>query len=233
MWFGDVLAVIPFPPSAAAGASPSRWRLHGRSLPSHLAGAVRGSTIRLALLAADEDDLDDSDWLEGTFPRSRPGDWWALFTAARPLGTFLGQLCRYGFMSDGVELVVVLDPFCPLVPSSHLDAVVALARADPGSVVVAYRPMTDTVKSLVGDRIDSTVDRDRLRLLSSPLVLPMALVLQLNARGALAGCHDTVSLVDLLRAEGARLVWSAAPVEGRRIHDVASLAVLESLTEPG
>jgi 2-C-methyl-D-erythritol 4-phosphate cytidylyltransferase len=123
--------------------------------------------------------------------------------------------------------VLVHDPCCPLVPPPHLAEVLAHARQAPSEVVVSTRPMTDTVKSVVDGFVRATVDRDHLRVLSSPVTLPVGL---LGGLPDLARIADLEGLLDALRAWGAPVRWVTAPPGGRRIGSAADVAVLETLS---
>lgn len=127
--------------------------------------------------------------------------------------------------------VLVHDPMCPLVPASYLREVLSRAEADPAAVLMATRPMTDTVKSLVDGAVQATVDRDLLRVLSSPMVAPVEVLCDLAASGRLGGCADFTDVLDLVRETGTEVSWLLAPPMGRRVSSAASVAVLECLTE--
>jgi 2-C-methyl-D-erythritol 4-phosphate cytidylyltransferase len=134
---------------------------------------------------------------------------------------------------EAPRLLVVHDPRCPLVPAAFVRDVVAQALERPRVVLAATRPMTDTVKSVVDGVVRVTVDRDRLVVLASPLALPVT-VLELLARGpALAACTDVEDLVSSVREAGVSVQWVPAPSLAWRVDDVASVSVLESVTDAG
>jgi 2-C-methyl-D-erythritol 4-phosphate cytidylyltransferase len=141
-------------------------------------------------------------------------------------GSSLGAVLA-GEVLAGAACVLVHDPCCPLVPPSHLAEVLAQARQTPSEVVVSTRPMTDTVKSVVDGFVHATVDRDHLRVLSSPVALPAAL---LRGLPYLARIADLSELLDALRAVGAPVHWVTAPPSGRRIGSAADVAVLAALS---
>ena len=64
--------------------------------------------------------------------------------------------------SGRARVSLVHDPLCPLASAAFLAAVRAEAAADPGLSVAAYRPVTDTVKTVVDEVIHGTVDREGL-----------------------------------------------------------------------
>src|SRR4051794_14234247 len=75
--------------------------------------------------------------------------------------------------------LVLHDPLCPLTPVDFIAA--AVERADESdAVVVGYRPVTDTVKHATGGVLGETVDRNDLRAVTSPIVLPAAVLARLD-----------------------------------------------------
>lgn len=215
-----VLAAVP----PGSGRPVASVQLQGHPLFVHAARAVQrlagpsavvsaprgGRAAVVAALAAEG--LEDMHVMEG-------GD---------TLGQVLGSLLDHALL-DGV--VLVHDPRCPLVPVSALDDAMSLARSDRGAVIAASRPMTDTVKSVVDGVVQATVDRDRLRVVTSPVVLPAALLRDLADTGCLARCADIEHLLEAARAAGAPVLWTAADSIGRRVGDAAAVSVLECLTE--
>lgn len=120
--------------------------------------------------------------------------------------------------------LLVHDPLCPLTPADFLAAAAALC-VESGTVVVGYRPVTDTVKRRAGGSLGETVDRSGLRAVASPVVVPAAVLAGLDGL-------DTADLPRLV-AELATLgevTWLEAPPVGRRIVDEADLQVLEALS---
>ncbi|HET7070960.1 MAG TPA: hypothetical protein VFI40_09055 [Nocardioides sp.] len=122
------------------------------------------------------------------------------------------------------------DALCPTTPSHFLAACVRRVVAD-GVVVAGVLPVTDTVKEIVdtpdGPVVGATYDRNGLRELASPLVLPAEVVAGLadwlptdfrEALHLLRGAHE-VALVD-------------APTSARRVRALADLPGLEALTGP-
>jgi 2-C-methyl-D-erythritol 4-phosphate cytidylyltransferase len=134
---------------------------------------------------------------------------------------------------EAPRLLLVHDPRCPLVPAAFVRDVVAQSLERPHEVLAATRPMTDTVKSVVDGVVRRTVDRDRLVVLASPLALPVS-VLERLARGpGLDACTDVEDLVASVREAGVRVQWVPAPSLAWRVDDVASVSVLESVTDAG
>jgi 2-C-methyl-D-erythritol 4-phosphate cytidylyltransferase len=120
------------------------------------------------------------------------------------------------------------DALCPTTPPDFLAACVRRVVAD-GVVVAGVLPVTDTVKAVVdtpdGPVVGATYDRNGLRELASPLVLPAEVVAGLadwpptdfrEALHVLRGGHE-VALVE-------------APTSARRVRALADLPGLEALT---
>ena len=123
------------------------------------------------------------------------------------------------------EPVVLHDPLCPLTPPDFIAACVAAAG---DAVVVAVRPVTDTVKVVRDGYVGGTVDREDLLQVVSPVVLPPAVVAQLDGLPT----TDLALLVTAL-AERFPVVTAEAPATARRISAEDDLRLLEALTPPG
>lgn len=122
------------------------------------------------------------------------------------------------------EAVVLHDPLCPLTPASFIASCVERSAAED-AVVLGVRPVTDTVKEVLGGVVGATVDRSELRAVASPLVLPANVVAQLPGLPT----TDLAALADELRTRH-RLVLVEAPPEARRVNSEADVRVLEALT---
>lgn len=141
------------------------------------------------------------------------GDWWPSAVTGGPL------------------TVALHDPLCPLVPPSFLSACIeAVAGQSPDRpdtdrrAVVAFRPVTDTLKTVVDDRVVGTVDRDRLMIVASPVVFvhdPGAGPPPSADFGGLASWLRTAGQVELRRA----------PSLGRRVDDASAVDLLECMDE--
>ncbi len=92
--------------------------------------------------------------------------------------------------------------------------------------MVGFRPVTDTVKVVADDRVGQTLDRDDLRAITSPLVLPAQVVAQLDRRPA----TDLARAVADLAGAGHRVRLLEAPSEGRRVSSVEDVRILDALT---
>ncbi len=121
------------------------------------------------------------------------------------------------------EPVVLHDPLCPLTPPDFVAACVA--AASDGAVVVAVRPVTDTIKVVEDGYVGRTLDRDGLLQVVSPVVLPPAVVAALDGLPT----SDLAGLVALL-AETYPVVTLEAPPSARRVSGADDLRLLEALT---
>lgn len=120
--------------------------------------------------------------------------------------------------------LLIHEPLCPLAPASLLVDALALAETT-GQVVVGYRPVTDTVKVREGGRLGETVDRAGLRSVATPVVIPAAVLADLDA----LDMTDLAVLVDRL-ASRSPITWIEVPPLARRIVDEADLRILEALS---
>ncbi len=91
------------------------------------------------------------------------------------------------------EPFVFHDVLCPMAPASFIGACVARAVASD-AVVVAFRPVTDTVKVVADGFVGETVDRTNVKAVASPIVLPASAVAAL----AEFPSYDFVELVEAL-----------------------------------
>jgi 2-C-methyl-D-erythritol 4-phosphate cytidylyltransferase len=126
-----------------------------------------------------------------------------------------------------LELPLVLhDPLCPMTPPAFIAECMQRCVAED-AVVVGARPVTDTVKQVADGRLGSTVDRDGLVSVCSPVVLPARVVAELGGLPA----TDFVELVAGLRASY-DVVLADAPPTARRVAGDDDIAVLAAATEP-
>ncbi|WP_210650091.1 2-C-methyl-D-erythritol 4-phosphate cytidylyltransferase [Nocardioides sp. SYSU D00065] len=126
--------------------------------------------------------------------------------------------------------LLVHDALCPLAASDFLREVRTGAAARPYASVMAFRPVTDTVKTVVDSRIQGTIDREGLAALVSPAVIaPRVLKAALSADER-PPIDDFARLATWLRARGdVELV--RAPSLGRRVDDASSVNLLECVDE--
>ena len=121
--------------------------------------------------------------------------------------------------------LVIHDPLCPLTPSSFLREAVEVAL-ETDEVVVGVRPVTDTIKVDLGERLGETIDRSTLREVTSPLVLPARVVAGLTEMPT----GDLTSVLMLVSAGGVREL--EAPPLARRIRATEDIPLLEALGRP-
>lgn len=126
---------------------------------------------------------------------------------------------------DSAMTVVLHDPLCPLTPAAFIRDAIGVAAG--GAVAVGVRPVTDTIKTVAGDVVGETVDRDYLWTVTSPVVLPPTVVSALADEPDLT---DFAALVTSLREEF-EVVFVEAPSLGRRVEDVSALLLLEAFAE--
>ncbi len=119
--------------------------------------------------------------------------------------------------------IVLHDPLCPLVPPAFISECVRRV-VELGQVVVAVRPVTDTVKQ-AGEHLGATVDRDGLLQVASPLVLPASVAAIIDDPSA----RDLAELTTWL-AERGEVHTIEAPADARRVSSEADLRVLEAVS---
>ncbi|WP_181311660.1 2-C-methyl-D-erythritol 4-phosphate cytidylyltransferase [Nocardioides campestrisoli] len=126
--------------------------------------------------------------------------------------------------------LVLHDALCPMTPAQFLADCVERCL-ETGHVVVGVRPVTDTVKQTADGVLGGTVDREDLRGVSSPVVLPADLLAHLPDLPATDFPTLLESLVLVLGADRSRwLELVEAPAQGRRVHDADDVRLLEQLT---
>jgi 2-C-methyl-D-erythritol 4-phosphate cytidylyltransferase len=222
----DVLGVVPVPPGADSWIVSED--LDGLPLVLHAVRAVRQVAATVVVLAPVADvaglrgALDRAGMAAvrtGTLDGHGGGDLAGAVTAA--LGSPLPRGCR---------ALLVHDPLCPLAPATHLDEVLDELSLPGGGyrAGAAVHPMTDTVKTVHADdegfAVAGTVDRERLRVVTTPVMVPADLA------GSLPAAADGPALVAGLRHHGEVLLVTAPPI-ARRVHDRAGLHLVLGLRE--
>jgi 2-C-methyl-D-erythritol 4-phosphate cytidylyltransferase len=95
--------------------------------------------------------------------------------------------------------------------------------------VVGARPVTDTVRAIDDSgATGATVDRSELRAVTSPVVIPAAVVASLEQPPSF---DDLADLVTALRQHH-DVRFLEAPAESRRVSDESDLRLLEALLPP-
>ena len=121
--------------------------------------------------------------------------------------------------------LVLHDALCPMTPATFIVECLERARGT-GHPVVGVRPVTDTVKTVAHGRVGDTLDRETLLAVTSPLVVPAA-VLATLARHPVT---DLAQAVADLAAAGHRVETLTAPAEGRRVASLDDVRLLDALT---
>lgn len=195
--------------------------LYGEPLYLHglraLVEAVDDAPV-VAVAAADVERVGREVEAAGLAARVLPGaDWWDLLRRTPGRG------------------LLVHDPLCPLVPVSFLVEMVALAAADEGLSVAAYRPVTDTVKTAVDGCIEGTIDREQLAAVLSPIVVAAQVLTGAGSAAAPVETPPVGDLAELVRwsRERGRTELVLAPAMARRVDDESSVNLLECLDELG
>ncbi|GAA5135161.1 hypothetical protein GCM10023339_72720 [Alloalcanivorax gelatiniphagus] len=126
--------------------------------------------------------------------------------------------------------LLVHDALCPLTASDFLRDVRTAAAERVDVSLLAYRPVTDTVKTVVDSRIQGTIDRERLAALVSPAAVAPRVLATARATGEVPPIDDFARLAAWLRERGpVELV--RAPSLARRVDDASSVNLLESVDE--
>lgn len=120
--------------------------------------------------------------------------------------------------------LVLHDPLCPLTPVDFLREAVASATR---SVVVAVRPVTDTIKTASATTVGETLDREKLWTVTSPVVLPAAVVAELPSW---PDTGDFAVLAESLR-DRFEVRFVEAPALARRVEDESELQLLEAFAD--
>lgn len=129
----------------------------------------------------------------------------------------------------GSLTVVLHDPLCPLVPARFLTGCLAERRTGSGPdetpALVAFRPVTDTIKTVIDERIVDTLDRDRFGIVASPVVFDHD-----GDGDRPVSTEDFAALATWLRGRGP-VSLRKAPSLGRRVDDPSAVNLLECMDE--
>lgn len=131
---------------------------------------------------------------------------------------------------DTSQGLLVHDALCPLASADFLRGVRADAVTHAGASRLAYRPVTDTVKTVVDSRIQGTIDREGLAALVSPAFVAPDVLAAAAAGDDPPPIDDFARLAAWLRDRGpVELV--RAPSLARRVDDASSVNLLECVDE--
>lgn len=126
--------------------------------------------------------------------------------------------------------LLVHDALCPLAAADFIRDVRREASDRPEASVLAYRPVTDTVKTVVESRIHDTIDREGLAALVSPAVVAPGVLAAALAADDIPPIDDFARLAGWLRARGT-VELVRAPSLARRVDDASSVNLLECVDE--
>ncbi|WP_292646470.1 2-C-methyl-D-erythritol 4-phosphate cytidylyltransferase [Nocardioides sp.] len=125
------------------------------------------------------------------------------------------------------EPLVLHDSLCPMTPPAFIVHCVSTAL-EREAVVIGVRPVTDTVKKLAVEEgmpvLGETVDRDAMVSVTSPIVLPPAVVAALDDWPTGDFAEITAEL-----ASRFPVVSIEAPPIGRRVASEEDIRLLEGL----
>lgn len=130
--------------------------------------------------------------------------------------------------ASGAELLVH-DALCPLIPADFLRSVLHRADEQPQQSIVAFRPITDTLKAVVDERILGTIDRERLVAIASPILVSSEIVVR-EVGTSPPPVHDFAEIVPWLRQRG-EVELLRAPSLGRRVEHARAVHLLECMDE--
>jgi 2-C-methyl-D-erythritol 4-phosphate cytidylyltransferase len=136
--------------------------IHGKPLIFHTLERFQAAlSIDSIILVLPQDQIEYFNAIGGRFP------------IAKLYGVVAGGTTRAGSVRNGLdavsvdtEIVAVHDGARPLVSADEINATVAKAKTSGAACLVA--PVTDTIKSVRGDEIANTLDREQLRRALTP-----------------------------------------------------------------
>jgi hypothetical protein len=117
------------------------------------------------------------------------------------------------------DRILIHDLLCPLADPQFFGE---MAAAD-GQATAAVRPLVETVKAMRGDVVAGTLDRDVLRMVTSPIVVDRDVLAEVP--DVVEGLSDFAVLVSRLRAV-TPVALAPAPAGAVRVSDEADLRLL-------
>ncbi|MDQ2623479.1 MAG: 2-C-methyl-D-erythritol 4-phosphate cytidylyltransferase [Actinomycetota bacterium] len=141
-------------------------------------------------------------------------------------GSSRSESVSHGLSEVESELVVVHDAARPLAAPDLFDrAIAALIESPDLDAVIAAAVVTDTTKQVGPDgRVESTLDRERLRAVQTPQVFRTVALRRAIATGDLATATDDASLIE---AAGGSVGVIDAPSGNIKVTVPADLALAE------
>jgi 2-C-methyl-D-erythritol 4-phosphate cytidylyltransferase len=192
--------------------------LHRLPLYVHALQSLAAAGDHHLMLAVDEQDRDRVTrevrrvGLVADIPAG--GGWWARLREIAAEGSGL----------------VVHDALCPLASADFIRGLRQDAAARPEVSLIAYRPVTDTVKTVVDHRIQGTIDREGLAALVSPAVVAPGVIAAAVASDDAPPVDDFALLALWLRERG-EVELVRAPSLARRVDDASAVNLLECVDE--
>lgn len=150
-----------------------------------------------------------------------------LVADVRATGGWWSALRENGDESAGL---VVHDALCPLASADFIRGLRKDAVARPEVSLLAYRPVTDTVKTVVDERIQGTIDREGLAALVSPALVAPGVLAAAVASDDAPPVDDFARLAGWLRRRG-EVELVRAPSLARRVDDASAVNLLECVDE--
>jgi 2-C-methyl-D-erythritol 4-phosphate cytidylyltransferase len=152
----------------------------------------------------------------------------------RDLGVVEGGATRSQSVANalaavGTELVAIHDAARPLVTADLIEGVVATLVADPeADGAIAATPVTDTIKQVVEQVVEATLDRGRLWAAQTPQVFRVEALRTVLARdpGGVGVATDEAMLVE---AAGRRVLVHASSAENFKVTTPRDLRLAEIL----
>ena len=221
----DVVVVVPVP-HGEAGRLVTRTSLDGEPVLVHTVRCALATGAPGVVTAAAEELGGVADVLS----RAGLGRVPVLRCRPVPLGGLAAAVAEGLPASPAPRALLVHDPLCPLAPVAHLVDVLERARRTDGSytATAAVHPVTDTVKTVHQDddglAVAGTVDREALRTVSTPVVVPD------RCAALVTGTEGAPELVERLR-EHVDVTLVPAPPLARRVHDASGVQLVLGLRD--
>jgi 2-C-methyl-D-erythritol 4-phosphate cytidylyltransferase len=190
----------------------------------------------LPLLAEPLRRLDDSPWVDAVVIAA-PAGWEEPaillaeeLSATKVVASVTGGATRaesvraaLAEVPEDAVVVLVHDAARPLLSDDVIERVLA-PLSDGWDGVVPALPLTDTVKTVDGDRITGTLDREALVAVQTPQAF-VAVRLRRAYAGDIAGATDCSSLVE---ADGGRVRWVLGDPRLQKVTTPSDLELVSS-----
>ena len=135
-------------------------------------------------------------------------------------------------IDDGTAVVAVHDGARPLVTVKEIESTIAKAKETGAACLVA--PVTDTIKSIRGDEIAATLDRDKLRRALTPQAFKIEVLRAAFENADLNAATDECYLVEKLGHPIAIVEGSSRNIKITHLEDmILAKALIDSERETG